>query len=299
MELRKQMLDAVVKDISTVDESRRDLYVEKDGVHVLNVKPVDGFALENITGLTNTVGTLRHERGQLEDKLKNFKDLDPQAARDALARITDFGDLTPEKARDAIATADRLSKFNPEAEADKLANARFENSKSQLQGQFQARESELTGQITSISETLNRREKQVEKLLKENMIKTELSKQNPLDVAVDLLERMIGDNVKMREVNGEYIVEVVDEKGVPRIKDYAGTPMSVADYVSEMREKKAALFKPDDTRGADLTRQSGKAPASESKNPWVKGPSFSITQQMVLMNTDPNTAKRYMAEAGL
>lgn len=291
-------LRATVTDIASVDEAIRDFYVEKDGKFLLNVEKSDGFNLENVDGLTTALGKERNARSQLEERLKAYGDLDPNAARDALNRVTEYADLDPVKAREAMATAERFAKFDPEKEADRIAEEKLKNSKTQITSAFERKEAELVARATTAEALATRREKQVEDLMKRNTIKSELVKAKPIDDVADMLERQIAENVRLREVDNRWVIEVLDESGAPRIKDYNGTPMTVSDYVAELREKKPSLFQPDNTSGAGVTAKPNGASRSDTKNPWVKGPNFSVTQQMILMNKDPQAARRFMSEAG-
>jgi hypothetical protein len=290
-------LRALVTDIESVDEPLRELYVEKEGKYVLAVEAVDGYDLQDITGLSRALHSERTRAAQFEDRVKIYEGIDPDAARDALARVESFGDLDPAKARETMSAYERLAQLDPEKEAEKIAEIKFKASKEQLVGQFNRRESELVGSLTETKSILERREKQIEKLVKENAIKTELAKRNPLPEAADVLERLISDSVRLREVNGQYVTEVVDEQGIPRI-NHTGAAVTVADYVAELRDRKAALFQPDQTRGADLTPPSQTSVKTDS-NPWIQGPAYSMTQQMYLMKTDPAKASALMAQAGL
>ena len=69
-------LKAVIKSLEDVEEAVRGLYVKgQDGRFFLDVDAVEGFALENVDGLRNTVKATRDERDALAVKIKAFDDI--------------------------------------------------------------------------------------------------------------------------------------------------------------------------------------------------------------------------------
>lgn len=265
----KDMLKALVRDINEVEEAHRGFYLEKDGVFYLNVTPVDGYVLDNVDQLKSTVGALRKEKGDLEAKVKAYGDLDPTKARDALKKV------------------EELAAFDPAKEADKIAEERFKAREAQLKTLHET-------EVRAREEKLAKRDAQVKKLLVQNAIKGGLAKLNPLEEAVDALEILAERAVSLRETaTGDFIVEVLDDAGNPRIKDSAGNPMAIDDYLAELRDKRPALFKADNRSGIDVRPGNpapGKAP---NGNPFAKGtPSYSVTKQMELHRTNPALAKQ-------
>jgi hypothetical protein len=99
--------------------------------------------------------------------------------------------------------------------------------------------------------------------------------------------------------DGQVTVEVIDQNGNPRIKDHTGAAFTVADLVTEIRDSRAGLFKPDEKRGLGVTPGNhSAAPAGGVVNPWA-AETRNITQQMVLENTKPDLAKQLKAAAGV
>lgn len=295
-------IKAVVNTLDEVEETLRPHYVERDGRYVLGVDPVDGYELDNVRGLRTALGAERSTRSGLETRLREFDGIEAGTARAAMERLNEFGDLQPQDIRTRLATLERLEKLNPETEAERLAQEKFNHAKSQLQGQFTTRETQLTTQISDLEGKLAAREKQVTKFFKTGQIKGELSKLNPLPEARDMLEMVADRDVRHREVDGNIILEVLDENGHPRIKDHLGTPFTLADYMTELREKRPALFQADGKSGLG-TSETNRAPSGQAAgpqgNPFKPGASFSITQQMILMRSDPAKAARLQSEAGV
>ncbi|MFN3858120.1 MAG: hypothetical protein ACK4RV_10240 [Caulobacter sp.] len=202
-------LRAILNTLDDAPEAVRDHYIEKDGKFVLNVEPVDGFALEDVNGLKTALGKERTTRERLERDVVKFKDIDPDKAREALAKL------------------DELSSIDPSKEADKIANTKFEAAKAQLlekHGTEIAGRDERIGKLTGAVDNLVRREAAVKAIA-------------AAKGSVDLLLPHVLAHTKMRENDdGSFSVEVVDQAGNVRIGDSKGDPMSLDGLVSEMRK---------------------------------------------------------------
>ncbi|MGJ4945077.1 hypothetical protein ACQR1W_31240 [Bradyrhizobium sp. HKCCYLS1011] len=293
------MLKAVVTDINTVDEAHRAYYVEKNGKFFLNVTPAEGFELDDVKGLKTALGAERNNVAVLKEQLKPYEGLDAGAARTAIERVAAFGDITPDAARTAVETAERLSKLDPAKEADRIAGEKFEALKGQLTAQWTLRETELNTQVKNATATVESLTGQLQTIMADSQIKSEVAKANPLDDARDAVELLVSKFVKTSMKDGKVVVEVLDTNGNPRIKDVNGTPFTVADLVAEIRESRASLFKPEEKRGLGTQPGThGNPPAGGGQtNPWLKD-SWNITQQMLLMNTKPELAKQLKQAAG-
>jgi hypothetical protein len=293
------MLKAVVTDLNTVDEAHRGFYVEKDSKFFLNVTPVDGYELDNVNGLKSALGAERNLKKTLEDQLKVYDGIDPTLARQAIDRVSAFGDITPDKARAAVETAARLSALDPQKEAERIAAEKLEVQKAQMQQQFTTREQELMNKVEQGGSAVNSLTGQLQTLMRDNTIKSELAKLNPLDDARDAIEILAAQNIKTSVVNGQVVVEVIDANGNPRIKDHLGSPFTVSDLMAELREKKPGLFKPDEKRGIGLN-PTNTPPLQDQgvKNPWTKE-HRNMTQQMILEKSQPELAKQLKAAAGV
>ena len=297
-------LKAAVADLTTVEEAHRDLYVEKNGKFVLNVEGSEGFGLEDVTGLRNALAAERTAHSAVKNQFKPFEGLDPATVKTALERAEAFGDLDPKAAKDALTAAEKFSKFDPEKEAERIANEKFERSKIQLTSTFAEEKTRLASELATTKTALEKRQAQVERLLKQNTIATELAKLDPLDEARDVLEMIAAQSVKLVDVNGESVPVVVDASGNPRTKinptDYSSIPVTVTDLLAEIKESRQALFKPSKTVAGLGLPAGGQArtPASGDYNPWAKG-SVNVTQQVFMESKDPARAARLKAEAGI
>lgn len=291
-------LSAVVTDITAVDETVRGFYVEKDGKFVLDVAAADGLALENTTGLKTALSAERARREEFERTLRLFDGLDATAARKALDDVKAYGDLTPQAAKEALETAKRLQAIDPEKEADKRAAELLKAREEQLTGVFTQRETALKTEVENSQKTVSALREQLRTVMVDAVIKGELAKLNPLDDARDAVELLAMKAIRPREVDGQIVVEVVDDKGLARINTDL-SPVTVAQYLKELRESRPGLFKPDPISGTGIAPNSSTSnPHGNQTNPWAKE-SWNVTQQMVLENTKPDLAKQLMAQAGV
>lgn len=212
------MLKAIVDDVSGVPEALRSYYepIEGDdagdlaGKFRLKVEGSHGFALDNTDSLKTALSAEREKARQLDTSLKSFEGIDAKKAKEALARIAKIGDLDPAK------------------EADRIAAEKVEAIKTQILGEVEAKETQWTGREKQLVGELNR-------VLVDSAALSALAahKGNP-----KLLQRVVTDRLKLVEKDGQFAVEVVDDKGLPRIKDARGTPMTVEDLVLELKGDK-------------------------------------------------------------
>lgn len=181
---------------------------QDDGSYLLDVTSVNDYALENVKGLKSALGSERTAREKLENSVKAFEGLDATAAKEALKKIKELGELPTEgKVKEQI-----------------------ESLKKQLEEKHKG---ELGVKDTSIT-TLT---KQLEKLMIEASAIKAISEHKG---NIELLLPHVKSNVKMKQLqSGEFVVEVVDEKGQARISPATGQtgPMSIAELIAEMKTK--------------------------------------------------------------
>lgn len=204
-------IKAIVTKLDEAPEALREHYTERDGKFFLSVDAVEGFSLEDVTGLKAALGKERTERERFEGLTTKFKDLDPDKVRTALTEL------------------EALKAIDPTKEADKLANTKFESAKAQLVEKH-------TGEITERDQRINTLTKTVEELLIDAVATGALAEAKG---AVDLLLPHVRANTRVKEVDGKMTVEVVDKAGNVRIADGKGTPMDISGLVAEMRQSEA------------------------------------------------------------
>lgn len=205
-------IKAVIGKLEDVAEGLRDLYSEQDGRFVLQVQASDGFSLEDVTGLKNGLAHEKEERRKLSERVKAFEGIEPEAAKAALAKVKALGDIDPTK------------------EADRLASEKFEALKGQLVTKHEAELSKVTGESAFLA-------KKVEALLVDSVAQAAIlgdgkkAKGDPT-----LLLPHVKAKLRVRRDGEAFVVDVLDEKGNPRVADAKGTPMTIEQLVDEMRE---------------------------------------------------------------
>lgn len=201
-------LKAIIDAVEGLPDGVKEHYTKRDdGKFVLSVDPVDGFALEDVTGLKTALGKERTTRERLERDVVKFKDMDPDKAREALAKLEEFTSIDPAK------------------EADKIANTKFEAAKAQLLEKH-------TGEVKARDERIGHLIKSVESLLIDAAAASALAEAKG---SVELLLPHVRAHTRVKEADGKFTVEVVDKDGNARIADAKGGLMDIKGLVAEMR----------------------------------------------------------------
>lgn len=199
---------------------------DKDGRFYLDVTPADGWALEHVKGLKDALGQERTRADAAESKFSPFKDLDAAAARDALTKVEEMKNWTPEQ---------------------------------KVKEQIEAREKQLTTKYGNERKTLED-EKTTLKGQLQGLLVTNAATKAIIDAKgiPDLLLPVVERRVRMRQLsNGEYVVEVIDEKGNPRVSPKPGSSeaMSIAELIDEMKGNQtyARVFEGNGATGGGAT----------------------------------------------
>lgn len=125
------------------------------------------------------------------------------------------------------------------------------------------------------------------KKLAAKVARAEIVKRRPIDL--EIIETLISSQIV---VTADGDIVAADETGAPRIgKGPTFGTMSVSELLDEVQTARPSLF------AAAVTKKD--APISSVKNPFIKGPDYSITNQMILYRTDPAKADTLAAEAGI
>lgn len=229
-------LKAIIEKIEDVPEGVRGEYKEQtagDGkkFFLLDVSPVNGYELDNVSSLKTALGAERTAKGKLEAQVVKFKDLDPDKARDALARL------------------EELEKIDPTKEADKIANTKFEAAKTQL---LKKHSDELEGERTKSSKYRSK----IDRLMIDSVAKSAIA---DLKGSIDLLLPHVQSQTRVVEDGDDFKVEVVDKDGNVRIGDSKGQPMSIKDLITEMRNSDTfgRAFEGDGQTGGGKHRSNG------------------------------------------
>lgn len=127
----------------------------------------------------------------------------------------------------------------------------------------------------------------------QQLVSAEVRLASPRDDARDLVEALVLTSV------------AVDDQGALSVRDKAGDAryviendgtirnMTVRDLIDELAATKPSLFGPADTSKAS----SGSTDQTATPNPYRRGESWSLTQQMILERTNPDLAERLEMEA--
>jgi hypothetical protein len=198
-------LPIIIKSLDEIAEPLREHYVEKDGKFMLDATPSNGLAIEDVTGLKNSLAAARGERDKLNEQIRGFKDIDPTKARDALKKV------------------EEMQNWDPDKQVEEKIKAKLEQMKSLHQQELEKVSGEskaLTGQL--------------EKLMVDAAASEALQKEGG---NIKILMPHIRSQVRMRRTeDGQMIAEVVDESGNPRVGDAQGNPMTIPQLVDELRQ---------------------------------------------------------------
>lgn len=198
---------------SLSDALKSEYKVQTDGSYLLDVSPVGGYALEDVQGLKTALSQERSAKETAERKVEAFKDIDPAKAKEALTKIGEMATWTPEqKVKEQI---------------DAVKNQMAEKHTGE-KGKLEAQLKKLTAQLEKI------------------LVDAEASKaiaENKGSIQLLLPHVRASTRIKTTEA-GEFIVEIVDEKGNARLSPAAGStaPMTVAELVTAMKTN--ATFAP-------------------------------------------------------
>lgn len=139
-------LKAIVTKLDEVPEESRALYTEKDGVFVLDIEGIESHpgakALKNALDREKAERVKRQETiDALKKDAEAFKDLDPEKARDALAKVAEIED----------------KKLISEGKIDELVEAKVERMRADFDAQIKAKDgtiAELTGSSDKLTHEL-------------------------------------------------------------------------------------------------------------------------------------------------
>ena len=207
-------LKAVVnnEEFQGLDPMIQAEYVERDGRYILDVQTVtDGrsvYALEDVGGLKSALGTQKTRVQQLTQQLDEYKDIDPNKAREALSKY------------------DEIANFNP----DEKAKEQIEAIKSQLTSKFGKEKSEWENENKFLLS-------QVEKLLIDAKASALLNTKSLKGNATLLLPHIRNRTKVVRGENGDFITQVIDENGNVQIspKSNSTAPMTIDELLETMK----------------------------------------------------------------
>lgn len=243
------MLKAIINTLNDVDEGFRSHYRAgtaaegMDGKFVLDVEAFEGFGLENVNGLKNALSTERTALAAEKAKTKDFEGLDPVEAKNAVSKMKELGTLDPKK------DVDRLVQEKVDAQ---LAQINDLQSK-----ELASRDAKIKARDALLTSTFQR----------EAAVKEIAAAKGDVDILLPHVLPSIAFDLE--EGEGGVLIpktRVVDANGNTKIGTSAGSNMTIAEHVAEMKksEKFSRLF---EGSGHDGTRDDGtkKPPSTGGK----------------------------------
>jgi hypothetical protein len=192
------------------EDEARHYEQQPNGGFRLAVKEEDGWALENIAGIKSAYAKKDKELRELKAKAEAFGDMDPDAAKDALTKVTEMADWTP---------------------GEKVAE-RLETIKRQLSEEYGKTISKRDAEIEKFRA-------QVTKLVKTNQIRDALVQNHAkTGKALDALMALLDTRVRVDFTTDTPQAQVMGPDGeTPLFSTATGepVPMSIAEHVGNLR----------------------------------------------------------------
>lgn len=188
---------------------------------------VDALIAEQTNGLKQNRDELIKEAKKARDALKNYEGIDPEEFK-------------------------RLKAAADDAERKKLS----------AEGDFKALEKQLLERHQKEIETRESRIGSLTKALEQRLIDAEASRVIAEQKgSVKGLLPHIKPHIRVVEVDGEFVAQVVDGKGNPRIGDAKGAPMSISQLVEEFKSdaELSRLFEGTGSSGGGASKSTGGA----------------------------------------
>lgn len=201
----------ITKDeFNALPEALRKEYKEQGDKYLLIVDSVDGWALEDVTGLRSALGKERdnatNATRELTQLREQFKDIDPTLARDALDKVGKMKDWLPdERVKETVKQNVQAARQEMQTKLDE-ANKSLQTVTSQLEAEL------IDARATkAISDAKGK---------------------------VGLMLPHVKGRMKMaKDANGRYVVQVLDKSGNPAYsaKSGNGDPMPLAELLESFK----------------------------------------------------------------
>jgi hypothetical protein len=242
------------EELKAIPDVLQKEYVERDGAFYLSVTPVTikdaqgkerKLALEDVTGLKDALAVERTKVQELGVKLAPFEGIeDPQAAKEALAKVKEWGDAPP----------------------DEKVKKQIEATKEQLETRYRGELETLTNRVKEHQAANEKLQAESSQLVLDNAASAALGRVGVLPEAHDMMADAIRKMSRCRkvEVGGQmkYGTEVLDEHGNVRITNMSNStaPMGFDELAKEMKAGRFAFaFKGTQAAGSGAGSAAGKA----------------------------------------
>jgi hypothetical protein len=198
-------LRATLTSLDGIDPSLVEHYRQDGDKFVLDVEPSEGFALENITGLKSALQSERGRVRELEQSVKKFDGIDPQAALDALGKL------------------DQIDNWSP----DEKMSERMKSREAEISKKF-------TAEVDAAKAQADKMRSELEKQLIHNATVDALRNHGG---NVDLLLPHVKGQARLEESENGYRVVVVGDNGEARVSMKSGSVdnMTIDELVETMR----------------------------------------------------------------
>lgn len=238
-------LKAIVENLDSVPEAIRGEYTEQSGsdgkkFFQLNVESVNGYSLENVSGLRSALEKERSANGEKDKRLAKFGDLDPDKAKEAIGKVAEMANWTPE---------------------------------TKVKEQMEAREKQLSEKHAK--ELKDWQEKhiglnsQLESLLVDHAATAALGQHELLPGGAKILMPHIKAQIKIFDESGKKIAKVVNADGTPKISNKSGSvgDMTIEEFIAEMKTSPdyALAFKGSGASGSGASGGQGGGGVSTGK----------------------------------
>lgn len=198
-------LKAKLENLEGVTDAHKALYRKEGDAYLLDVEPVEGYVLENVTALKGALAKEREQAAERGKALEAFGDLDPGTARDALTKVGQMKNWS----------SDEKVKEQIEARGKEVAAAKDAEYGPKLQA---------LDSVRKAYEVLT-----IDNALRDAGVKAKF-------LAPALVPRLLRDAVKLDEREGKLTPVVMDANGKPRVvinNDGTSRDMSIDEFVAE------------------------------------------------------------------
>jgi hypothetical protein len=203
---------------------------------------------------------------------------------DLQKRLTALGDLTPEQIAEQRQKVQELE--GQLQEAVKGKDKDFETRLAPLKTNFEKQVQEAKTQADGYK-------KRLEAVVIDKEISRVAAEVGALPTALEDVSFRLRAKFRVDEQGNPY---AADDQG-NKIYGDDGKPLDIAGAVRGLTKQAPHLFKTSSGGGATGAGAGGPR-VSTGANPWAKG-SWNVTEQMRVTKSDPQTAARYQAEAGV
>lgn len=195
------------------EDVKREYKPASDGGFMLDVEPVNGFSLENVSGLKNALGEERTNVTRMREQLAAFAGVDPKAAKEALARL------------------DEIKNFNPE---DKVSAALKVREQAILDG--------VKKTIEDLKAESNNYKTQLTSAMITDKARAALAAAGAKNADV-LLPHVVSKMKLITGADGKLYPRVMDDNGGERVGPTGdGAPMTVEQFCATLRDSETFSF---------------------------------------------------------